>query len=326
MNLSMRRRTFVGAAVAAAATPLALAQAGPYPNRPIRLFVGYAAGGAVDTMARIVAQRLTTVLGQSVVVENRAGSAGLLAADTVAKSPADGYTLLHGESALLIAPQLQNQTSSLDPIKALVPVAGLFQSRLLLVANNAVAASNPAEFLALVKANPGRFTYGTSGIGTVHHLGVELFKSRTRTHLLHIPYRGASQLVTDVINGQLQFGVVSAAAGVPQVRSGRVKAVAMFSSTRLAGAEDIGTLSEVVPGFHVAPRQMLLAPAGTPQAVIDRLSAAVGEVLATPEAASAAAAQGVTTAYLAPGPLAADVKREYAEWGKVIKAQGISAE
>lgn len=189
-----------------------------------------------------------------------------------------------------------------------------------------VKANNPAEFLALVKANPGRFTYGTSGIGTVHHLGVELFKSRTKTHLLHIPYRGASQLVTDVINGQLQFGVVSAAAGVPQVRSGRVKAIAMFSSTRLAGAEDIATLSDVVPGFHVAPRQMLLAPAGTPQAVIDRLSAAVGELLATPEAASAAAAQGVTTAYMAPGPLAADVKREYAEWGKVIKAQGISAE
>lgn len=322
----LHRRTFMGAALAAGATPWAFAQSEPYPNRPIRVLVGYAAGGAVDTLARIVSQRLTPAIGQSVVIENRGGSAGMLAADLVAKAPADGYTLLHGESALLIGPQLLNQKSGLDPLKTLVPVAGLFQSRLMLVANNDVAAKNPAEFLALVKAHPGRFTFGTSGVGTVHHLGMELFKSRTKTHLLHIPYRGASQLITDVINGQLQFGVVSASAGVPQVRSGRVKGIAMFSATRLEGAEDIATLSDVVPGFHVAPRQMLLAPAGTPAAVIERLSRVVGQVMATPEMTAAAAAQGVTTAYMAAGPLAADVKREYAEWGKVIKTQRISAE
>lgn len=323
MTDTLRRRALLGAALAAA--PFAFSQSAGFPNRPIRVFVGYAAGGGVDTMARIMSQRLPAVLGQSVIVENRGGAAGMLATDAVAKAAADGYTVLHGESALLIAPQLRQQKFSLDPLKVLVPVAGLFQSRLMLIANNSVAAGNPKEFLALLKANPGRYSYGTSGVGTVHHLGIELFKARTGTFVAHVPYRGAAQIITDVINGQLPFGVVSAAAGVPQVRTGRVKAVAMLSTSKMAGVENLPSLAEVVPGFNVAPRQMLLAPAGTPSDVIQRLSDAVRTVLAGPEAAQLESQHGVVPAYMAPGPLAAALSREYAEWGQVINTQNITA-
>lgn len=157
-HISISRRAVLCAALAAG-TSLASAQESTFPNRPIRFLVGYAAGGGVDTMARIVAQRLGTALGQSVIVENRGGAASMIAADVVAKAPADGYTLMYGESALLIAPLLRK--TPLDPLKALVPIAGTFQSRLMIVASSKVPAANPRELVALLKANPGRYSYGT---------------------------------------------------------------------------------------------------------------------------------------------------------------------
>jgi len=321
-NASLSRRRVLGAALAAVA-PIAFGQEAGFPDRPIRFIVGYAAGGGVDTMARILAQRLSAVLGQSVIVENRGGVAGMIAADAVARSPADGYTLLYGESALLIAPQLQK--TQIDPLKAFAPVAGAFQSRLMIVANNKVPASNPKELIALLKDNPGRYSYGTSGVGTVHHLGFELMKARADVSITHIPYRGASQIIPNVINGELAIGVVSAATAIPQARSGRLKAIASMSTT-MPGAEDVPLVSEVLPGFDVAPRQMLLAPAGTPAQVVERLSAAVRTVLARPELAQSAAQQGVTPAYMAPDALARDLERESSDWSRVIKAQKIKAE
>ena len=304
-HISISRRAVLCAALAAG-TSLASAQESTFPNRPIRFLVGYAAGGGVDTMARIVAQRLGTALGQSVIVENRGGAASMIAADVVAKAPADGYTLMYGESALLIAPLLRK--TPLDPLKALVPIAGTFQSRLMIVASSKVPAANPRELVALLKANPGRYSYGTSGVGTVHHLGFELMKSKTDAFVIHIPYRGASQIVPDVISGELPIGVVSAAAAVPHVRAGKLKAIATMS-TRMPGAEEVPPLSDALPGFNVGPRQMLLAPAGTP-----------------PEVAEAATKQGVSPAYMAPDLLAKDLQRESSDWMKVVNAQKISAE
>jgi tripartite-type tricarboxylate transporter receptor subunit TctC len=297
----------------ALAAPLAGAQS--YPNKPIRLLVGYAAGGGVDAMARMIALRLPPLLGQQVVVENRAGASGVIAADLVAKSAPDGYTLLVGESALLIAPYLQARTT-LDPIKSLTPVAGLFLAPLMIIAGNDVPATNPKELVRLLKANPGKYSYATSGVGTVHHLGF----------VLHIPYRGAAQIVPDVISGQVPFGVVSAAAGMAQAKSGRLRAIAMMSTAKLAGAENVPALAEALPGFDMAPRLFLLAPAGTPAPVVEKLNEAVRTVLASPDLAQAAAQQGAIPAYMASGPLAADMVRESAEWGRIIKAQKISAE
>ena len=323
MAISITRRAVVAAALAVAA-PFAAAQA-DYPNKPIRLLVGYNAGGGVDALARMLSARLPAVLGQQVVVENRAGATGMIAADLVARSAPDGYTILMGESGLLIAPYLQAK-SPIDPLKALVPVAGTFVAPLMIVANNSVAAANPKELVALLKKNPGRYSYATSGVGTVHHLGFELMKAKTGAFIVHVPYRGASQIVPDVISGQVPIGVVSAAAGLAQAKSGKLRAVALMSKGKLPGAEDVPAMADALPGFDVAPRLMLLAPVGTPAPVLEKLNQAVRTVLATPDLAQAAALQGAIPAYMEPAKLGPEMQRESAEWAKVIKDQKISAE
>lgn len=325
MPLSLRalRRRSVLACLLAAAAPFAVAQT--YPAKPIRLMVGYAAGGGVDAMARMLAARLPALLGQQVVVENRAGASGVIAAELVAKSAPDGYTLLVGESALLIAPYLQPKMT-LDPLKSFTPVAGLFLAPLMIVTGNAVPATTPQELIALLKSGPGRYSYATSGVGTVHHLGFEMMKAQTGAFVLHIPYRGAAQIVPDVISGQVPIGVVSAAAGIAQARSGRLRAVAMMSSDKLAGAENVPALSDALPGFGVAPRLFLLAPAGTPAPVVEKLGEAVRAVLSSADLVQAAAQQGAIPAYMAAGPLTSDLLRESQDWGRIIKAQKIAVE
>ena len=323
MNASLTRRAVLAAALAAAA-PLAVAQA-DYPNKPIRLLVGYNAGGGVDALARMLSSRLPAILGQQVVVENRAGATGMIAADLVARSAPDGYTLLMGESGLLIAPHLQAK-SPIDPLKALVPVAGTFVAPLMIVANNNLPATSPKELIALLKKNPGRYSYATSGVGTVHHLGFELMKARTGAFIVHVPYRGASQIVPDVISGQVPIGVVSAAAGLAQAKAGKLRAIALMNTGKLPGAENVPAMADALPGFDVAPRLMLLAPTGTPQAVVDKLNEAVRTVLASADLAQAAALQGATPAYMAPAQLGPEMQRESLEWARIIKDQKISAE
>jgi tripartite-type tricarboxylate transporter receptor subunit TctC len=322
----IRRRLLLACAMAGA-VPLAAAQTGggAYPNKPIRLLVGYGAGGGVDAMARMLAVRLTTLLGQQVVVENRAGASGVIAADYVAKSPADGYTLIMGESALLIAPHLQPRVS-FDPLKSLTPVAGVFVAPLMIVTGNGIAAKTPQELIGLLKASPGKYSYATSGVGTVHHLGFEMFKARTGTFVLHIPYRGAAQIVPDVVSGVVQIGVVSASAAMAQARAGRLNAIALMSTGKLAGAEDVPALSQALPGFNLAPRLFLAAPSGTPAAVVSRLNDAVRTVLESADLAQAAALQGAIPAYTASGALAIDLQRESAEWANIIRTQKITAE
>lgn len=319
------RRTVLAAGLGLAAASFANAQSAPYPNRPVKLMVGYAAGGGVDAVARMLSQRLPALLGQQVVVENRAGAAGMIAADNVAKSAPDGYTLLLGESALLVTPHLRPD-SPLDPLKAFTPVAGTFLLPLMIVGTNSLPASNPKELVALLKGSPGKYSYATSGVGTVHHLGFEMMKARSGAFAVHIPYRGASQIVPDVVSGQVPLGVVSAAAGSAMAKSGRLKAIAMMNTGKVPGAENVAPLADALPGFNVAPRLMLMAPAGTPQAVVDRLNEAVRTVLASPELAQAAAAQGAVPAYMPPAQLASDIVRESGEWARLIKAQKIVAE
>jgi tripartite-type tricarboxylate transporter receptor subunit TctC len=185
---------------------------------------------------------------------------------------------------------------------------------------------NPAELVAELKANPGRYSYATSGIGTVQHLGFEMLKARTGTFVVHIPYRGAAQIVPDVIGGQVPLGVVSATAGLSQARAGKLRAVALLSPARLPGGGDVEPLSRVVPGFDVAPRLALMAPAGTPAAVIDVLAEAVRKALSSAESTQSALQQGAITAYLPPADLARDLQREVAEWDRIIKDRKITAE
>jgi tripartite-type tricarboxylate transporter receptor subunit TctC len=323
---SSRRRALMALALAGASLVSAgSAWAQEWPSRPIRLLVGYSAGGGVDAMARLVAPRLSELLGQQVVVDNRAGAAGLIAGDAVARAAPDGYTLMLGDSSLLIAQYLQPKMS-FDPVKAFTPVAGLFTLPLVIVANNDFPAKTPAEFVAELKKNPGRYSYATSGVGTVHHLGFEMLKGKTGAYVVHIPYRGAAQIVPDVMSGQVPIGVVSAASAIAQARAGKLRALAVMNPVKLQGGEDIAPLSDALAGFSAVPRLYVLAPAGTPAPIVERLSDSLRQVMEAPDIAQVAAQQGAVPAYMPAGPLAADVARESAAWGKVIREQKITGQ
>ncbi len=296
----------------------AFAQAPAYPSKPIRLIVGFSAGGGVDAMARLLAPRLSEQLGQQVIVENRAGAGGLIAGDAVAKAAPDGYTLLLGESGILIAQFLQAKMP-FDPLRSFAPVAGVFTVPVVIVANNSFPARTPKEFVALLKANPGKYAYATPGVGTVQYLGFEMFKAEVGAFVVHIPYRGAAQVLPDVIGGQVPLAVVSAAAGIAQAKAGKVRAVAFLNEGKVSGAEDVPALADALPGFNVAPRIYLLAPAATPAAVVDRLGQAVRTVLASGDLVQAASALGVVSEFVPAATLATDLARESASWGKIIK-------
>lgn len=319
---SVRRRALLLAAAACATGAAGTTAAQGFPSKPVRIFVGYSAGGGVDAMARLLATGLAAQLGQQVIVENRAGASGMIAAEAVVGSATDGHTLLLGESGLLIA-SLLRPGRGVDPLKALAPVAGLFVSPLMIVANNQLPIRNPQELIAELKAHPGRYSYATSGIGTVHHLGFEMLKGQTGSFVVHIPYRGAAQIVPDVIGGQVPLGVVSATAGISQAKAGKLRGVAMLSRTRLPGGEDVPPLADALPGFDVAPRLALLAPTGTPQPVIDRLSEAVRSVLTDPATQRDALKQGALTAYLPAAELGRDLARESGDWARTIRDRGV---
>ena len=205
-------------------------------------------------------------------------------------------------------------------------MAGLFVSPLMIVAGNNVPAKNPKELVALLKAHPGKYSYASSGVGTVQHLGFEMLKGQTGTFVVHIPYRGAAQIVPDVIGGQIPLGVVSATAGLAQSKAGKLHAVAMMSNVSLPGAENVMPMSDALPGFSVAPRLMLLAPAGTPASVVERLSEAVRVTLSNPDVIRSANLQGAVPAFVPSTELAAELVRESATWAKTIKEQKISTE
>ena len=247
--------------------PLAAAQA--FPNKPVRVMVGYAAGGGVDAMARMLAQRLSPVLGQQVVVENRAGASGMIAAEAVARSAPDGYTLLMGESGMLITSHLQPR-ANMDPLKAFTPVSGTFIAPLMVVANNSVPAPDPRQLIALLKASPGKYSYATSGVGTVHHLGFEMLKAQTGAFIVHIPLprRRADPAGRDQRAGADRGGERGGRAGAGA--RGQGAAIGLMNMGKLAGAENVAAIADALPGFNVAPRLMLLAPAGTPAAIVER--------------------------------------------------------
>jgi tripartite-type tricarboxylate transporter receptor subunit TctC len=324
MTHPIQRRDFViGGALGGLGLGTAWAQA--FPSKPLRIFVGYSAGGGVDAMARLLATGLQAQLGQQVIVENRAGASGMIAAEAVSKSPADGYTLMLGETGLLIASLLRGGRG-IDPLKVLSPVAGLFVSPLVIVANNDVPIRNPKELMAELKKRPGHYSYASSGIGTVQHLGFEMFKGEAGAFVVHIPYRGAAQIVPDVIGGQVPLGVVSATAGLSQAKAGKLRAVAMMSPVKLPGGEDVLPLSDAVPGFSVAPRLALMAPAGTPVDVVERIGAAVRAVLSSADTVQSALRQGAVAAYMPAAELGPDLARESAAWAKIIKDRKITAE
>ena len=296
-----------------------------YPNKPIRLLVGYSAGGGVDAMARLLAPGLSTLLGQQVVVDNRAGAAGLIAGDAAAKAAPDGYTLILGDSSMLIAQHLQPKMS-FDPLKDFTPVAAVFSLPLMIVTTNNFPAKTPKEFLATLKSSPGKYSFASSGVGTVQHLGFEMLKGASGSFVVHIPYRGAAQIVPDVISGQVPIAVISATAALAQAKAGKLQAIALMSQAKLAGAENIPPLADALPGFDAAPLLFVLAPSGTPAPSVERLNDAIRQIMRAPEMPQAAALQGAVPAYISSSQLANAMAAESANWRRIVKEQKISVE
>jgi tripartite-type tricarboxylate transporter receptor subunit TctC len=318
----MQRKHFLHGAAAWAATAAGLPLAaraqsagGAWPNRPLRLIVNFPAGGSPDIVARAVAKPLAEALGQPVVVDNRSGAGGIVGADAAAKSAPDGYTfLLSSGSALSIVPLLNNKLP-FDPAKDLVPVAGGARLELFLVARSDLPFSNFAEFIKYAKANPGKLTYGTPGNGTSPHIAGEMMKSQAGIYTVHIPYRGAGAALQDMLGGRLDYSFDPGIA-FQHIKSGKLRLLAMGSAKRSPLYPDTPTLDELgLKGFDAGTTHGFWAPAGTPQAVIDRLNTEINRTLALPEVIAPIRSLGAEPHVLTPaafGKVTSDDRSRYA--------------
>ncbi len=303
---------------------MSAASAQPYPARPIKLIVPFPPGGPVDVTARIIAQHLPRTLGQTVVVENRAGAAGALGAKAVAGSDPDGYTLLCGNiSTLVVLPAVTNNRDY-DPAKAFVPIAKVSQNHEVLVVHPAFPAKSVAELVAYAKANPGKLNFGSAGHGNATHLAAELFKLKTGTDIVHIPYKGAAEAVTGVLGGQVHMFFGDIGGVLPLMREGTLRALAVSSEARNPLVPDLPTMIESgVPDYVVLTYIGVVAPAGTPESIISRLSAAINASLTAPEVMAAFAKLGAEVRPDSPQAFAAFLAAETQKWATVAKAANI---
>ena len=303
------------------------AHAAEYPTKPVRMLVGFAPGGGTDTTARTIAQPLSEALGQQVIVDNRPGAAGNIAADIAAKSPPDGYTILMGTiAALAINPSLY-QKLPFDPVKDFEPVTLAVSSTNVLAVHPSVAAKNMREFIALAKAQPGKLTYGSSGIGGAGHLAGVLFDQLAGTTMVHVPYKGGAPAMIALISGEVQLVFATAETAVPQIKSGKIRALGVTMAKRTALLPDLPTIAEAgLPRYEANNWYGLLVPAKTPRAIVDRLHREAVKVLNTPAIKEQLFRQGLDASPSTQQEFAAYIKSEIAKWAKVVKASGAKAE
>jgi tripartite-type tricarboxylate transporter receptor subunit TctC len=301
-------------------------QSTTYPDRPVKMLVGFAAGGGTDVAARILAQRLTEALGQSVVVENRPGASGMIAAEAVAKSAADGYTLMMGsQTTLAVAPTLYRKFS-VDAGRDFVGVAMAGVSPLVLVVHPSVPAQSVGDLIALAKAKPGTINFGSGGLGTTPHMAGELFSIQAGVKMVHVAYRGEAPAINDLLGGQLHLIFANLSAVVGNVKAGSLRALAVTSARRAATAPEIPTIAEVaLPGFDAATWFALVAPAGTARETVMRLNAEVTRLVAQPDTQKRFADLGMTVGAGSPDALDAYIKSEIGKWSRVIRDADIRA-
>jgi len=294
-----------------------------FPAKPVTIVAAYPPGGTVDLLSRVLSQKLGEDWKQTGIVENRLGASGSIGSQHVAKSPADGYTLM-------VVPITHVTNSSLfakvpyDPIEDFTPISMLAASPLMLVANNNFPAKNVAELMAQVKANPGRFNCGSGGNGTSQHLACELFKSTTRLDIKHVPYKGNAAAMTDVMGGQIETLFDQMATAVPHVKSGKVRALAVTTAKRSPAMPDVPTVAEAgVPGYESTAWFGIVGPKGMPKEVVDRINASVRKALARPEVQKQLGEQGLELTPGAPEEFRETLKSEMVKWAGVIKQAGI---
>ena len=323
MKLSRRRALGATAAVALAAGS---ARAQAYPSKPVRLIVPYSAGGGADTTARLIAPKLQEALGQTVVVENKPGAGGMIGDEIVAKAAPDGHTLLIGAFAHAVNPSLFPKMPFRTP-EDFAPVSLLVTVPELMVITPSHPAKTVAELVALAKAQPGKLSYASSGNGSAQHLAAELFKMRTGTDIQHVPYKGGALAVADVAAGHVPFYFGNMSAALPQARGGRVRPLAVTSPARSPAAPDVPTLTEAgVPDCEISEWNALIAPAGTPPAVIARLHTEVAKIMRAEEMKAKFADLGADAIGSTPDELAAFLRSEMKKWAEVVKAANIKVE
>ena len=330
------RRNFLAASSSAAASlaapsllPGASAQtsgAESFPNRPVAVLSGYVPGGVTDITSRAVAERMARELGQPVVVENRAGAATSVASTAVAQARPDGYTLLMGTSTLAINPALQPNLTPKEPLRELASVGMVFRTAFVLHVHPSLPAKSTGELIAFAKANPGRLNFGSSGTGAVNHLSQALFAQRAGIEVVHVPYRGGAPGLLDLRTGRIQAMFAAVQEALPAVREGATRALAVSSAERSPLLPEVPPVADTLPDFDVVFWQGLFAPAGTPEAVVSRLGAALA--VATEDAVLRArmAEQGVSVQTGDAATLRTLLARETESWGRLIREAGIRPE
>ena len=294
-----------------------VARAEAYPSRPVRLIVGVVAGGANSTVARLVAQSLSERLGQQVVVENRPGAGGNVAAEAVAHATPDGYTLLFVSSANAIGASL-NEKPGYDFVRDIAPVASLVHGPLIMVVNPSFPVRTVPEFIAYAKAHPGEINMASAGVGNTTHLVGELFMMLTDTRLTHVPYRGGAPAVTDLLAGQVQIYFDGISGSLEHVRTGRLRGLAVTSTTRAAVLPEVPSLGEFVPGYDATGWYGVGAPRGTPVEIVDRLNTETNAGLADPRLAARLADLGYASFASSPAEFGQFITRETEKWAKVV--------
>lgn len=327
---SASRRLAASAAALAALALLspaaALAQTASYPNKAIKLVVPYAPGGSADIAARLVTDEWGKALGGSLFVENKGGAGGNIGVDMVAKAQPDGYTIGLQTVSLAINPALTAKMPY-DTLKDLAPIGMVASSQHVLVVNNAVPAKNLKELLALLKAKPGQYSYGSAGPGSTFHMSAELFKAVAGTPIVHIPYRGGGPAMIDTMSGQVAMSFPVLSAAQPHVQAGKLRALGVTGTKRSALMPDVPTIAEAgLPGYAFETWFIVFAPAGTPRPIIDKLNATLNQALNTAALKERMANDGFEPIPSTPEQARARLEQEMPQWAKLIKERGITAE
>lgn len=321
--MSTKRQFLAGATAVLALSMLGHnAQAQTYPSKPIKLVVGYTPGGTTDILARVVADKLSQKLGQPVVVDNRPGAAGGIGAELVAESEPDGYTLLMATaSSHGINPAVYSKLAY-DPVKDFEPIAFIASVPLVLAVNPAVGVKDTAGLVALVKSKPGEMDYASSGNGSPGHLAAEMFRHMAGLDVQHIPYKGGAPSLTAVIAGETQFTFGTLPATLPHVKGGKLVALAVTTNKRSSVLPDTPTVAETLPGYEINTWNGILAPSGTPEAIVKRLNEAVGEVMAADDTKAAFAREGAEPQSMSPSEFGAYIADGLVGWAKLVADTG----
>ncbi len=315
----------LAACAAGVVAPAASSAAGAWPEKPIRLLVGFAPGGPTDNVARIIAKKMSADLGQPIVVENKAGAGGNIAAASLRQVPADGYTFLYNTSSIVIAPWVYKSVG-FDPLKDFAPVGLTAAVPLVLVVNNSVPAKSAKELMDLIKANPDKYNYASSGTGAIEHLTAANILSIVDGKAVHVPYKGTAPAQVDLIAGATQFTTTTLNTAIGAVNAGTLKALAITSRLRSPVMPNVPTLDEsLIPGFESLAWQGIVAPAGTPPAIIEKFNKAINDALKSEEVRKSLEDQGTFSLGGSAGDYAAYIKKEYDRWEKVVKASGSAA-